>query len=90
MHCPSTPPEIDQEETDDNGQGAHDPERRVRDGGQFAQVGLEFIREGQVGEAFDDEDHPHNAEKIFHDRSGCPFRRFIFRFVPQPVHFGEC
>ena len=89
MRSLSASSDCDQQQADANGDGPHDPKRRVRHIGQFAQVRLELIGECEVGKAFDDEDHPDDAEKIVHDRSGCPFRRFLFRFVPEPVHFGE-
>jgi hypothetical protein len=90
MRFPSASSEIDEEEADANGDESHYSKRRVRDGGQFVQVALEFIRECEVGKAFDDKDHSHDTEKIVHGRSGFPFRWFLFRFIPQPVHFSKC
>lgn len=88
MHYRSVCSEIDEDQADDNGDGAHDPKRRVRYVGQFAQVGFELIGECEVGDAFEDQDHTYDTEKIFHWLSGPP-SFFIFCLIPELVHFGK-
>ncbi len=70
---PSSRPEIDEEEAESDSGGAHDPERRIGNFRQFEQIDLDLVGKGEIGEPFDNEDHPQDAKKILHRFSEYPF-----------------
>lgn len=76
MRSQSASSEIDQEDADGDGGGAHDPEGLIGDRREPEEVCLDFVRKCKMGEAFEDEDHAQYAEKIFHRPTESPFFEF--------------
>ncbi len=76
MRSQSASPEIDQEDADGDGSGAHDPEGRIGDRREPEEVCLDFVREGEIVQAFDYKDHTQYAEKIPHRPMESPFFDF--------------
>ena len=76
MGSQSASSEVDQKEADGDGDGSHDPERRIGDRYEPEEVCLDFVRECQIGQAFEDKDHTQYAEKIPHRPTESPFFDF--------------
>ena len=57
MRAQSVSSEVDQEDADGDGDEADDPECRIGDRREPEEVCLDFTREGEIGQTFDDKDH---------------------------------
>jgi len=64
--------EIHEEQSGDRCDQTQDPERLIRDFMDSDEILLDFIREGEIGQPFDDQDHPQDTKEIFHGSKESP------------------